>query len=55
MLFVLTDGEAQVVNYRQRGDVMVVDRVFDRAELRLGAKRPEVVRISRARIQRASL
>lgn len=41
------DGEAQVVNYRQQGAVWVVDRVFDAAELRLGGKRPQVVRIRR--------
>jgi type IV secretion system protein VirB9 len=48
VLFVLAPhGEAQVVNYRQQGGVLVVDRVFDRAELRLGSKRPQIVRISR--------
>lgn len=48
VLFVLApDGEAQVVNYRQQGGMLVVDRVFDRAELRVGAKRPQIVRISR--------
>ena len=55
VLFVLAaDGEAQVVNYRQQGGLFIVDRVFDRAELRLGAKRPEVVRITRLPEQRAS-
>ncbi|MNJ34369.1 Conjugal transfer protein [compost metagenome] len=48
VLFVLTpDGEAQLVNYRQQGGLFVVDRVFDRAELRLGDRRPQVVRIHR--------
>lgn len=47
-LFVLApDGEAQMVNYRQAGGLFVVDRVFDRAELRLGDRRPQVVRIRR--------
>jgi type IV secretion system protein VirB9 len=41
-------GEAQLVNYRLRGRYYVVDRLFDRAELRLGTKRQQVVRISRA-------
>lgn len=51
VLFVLApDGEAQVVNYRQQGGMLVVDRVFDRAELRLGAKRPQIVRISRVSV-----
>ena len=47
-LFVIApDGEAQMVNYRQQGGLMVVDRVFDRAELRLGDRRPQMVRITR--------
>jgi type IV secretion system protein VirB9 len=47
-LFVIAaDGQSQMVNYRQQGGLMVVDRVFDRAELRLGDKRPQVVRITR--------
>lgn len=40
-------GEAQLVNYRLRGRYYVVDRLFDTAELRLGTKRQQVVRISR--------
>jgi len=48
VLFVLTpDGEAQLVNYRQQGGLFVVDRLFDHAELRLGDRRPQVVRIHR--------
>lgn len=48
VLFVLTpDGEAQLVNYRHQGGLFVVDRLFDRAELRLGDRRPQVVRIIR--------
>ena len=47
-LFVLGDGgQRQMVNYRQQGEIMVVDRVLDRAELRLGRVRPQVVRITR--------
>jgi type IV secretion system protein TrbG len=47
-LFVLAaDGQAQLVNYRQQDGLFVVDRVFDRAELRLGDPRPRVVRIER--------
>jgi type IV secretion system protein VirB9 len=41
-------GEAQLVNYRMRGDYYVVDRLFDAAELRLGQKDQDVVRICRA-------
>ena len=41
------DGDAQLVNYRVRGLTYVVDQLFDRAELRLGARRQVVVRITR--------
>lgn len=48
-LFLLDpNGEAQLVNYRLRGRFYVVDRLFDRAELRLGTKRQQIVRISKA-------
>lgn len=40
-------GDVQLVNYRLRGRYYVVDRLFDLAELRLGAKRQQIVRISR--------
>lgn len=40
-------GDTQLVNYRQQGGLWVVDRVLDRAELRLGDRRPQVVRIER--------
>lgn len=40
-------GETQIVNYRQQAGLWVVDRVFDRAELRIGGRRPKVVRIVR--------
>lgn len=42
-----TKGEAQLVNYRVKGRFYVVDRIFDVAELRLGTKNQQVVRISR--------
>jgi type IV secretion system protein TrbG len=41
------NGEAQLANYRMRGDYYVVDRLFDAAELRLGEKKQSVVRITR--------
>lgn len=44
-----TKGEAELVNYRLAGRYMVVDRLFDAAELRLGAKRQLKVRIVRER------
>lgn len=40
-------GEAELVNYRMRGRFYVVDRLFDVAELRLGARPQQVVRITR--------
>ncbi|MCB4859638.1 P-type conjugative transfer protein TrbG [Sphingobium sp. PNB] len=40
-------GEAQLVNYRVKGRFYVVDRIFDVAELRLGTKHQQIVRISR--------
>lgn len=47
-LFVIApDGESQLVNYRQAGGLFIVDRVLDRAELRLGDRRPQIVRIRR--------
>ena len=48
VLFVIAaDGQAEMVNYRQIGGLYVVDRIFDRAELRLGDRRPQIVRIRR--------
>ncbi|WP_245646537.1 P-type conjugative transfer protein TrbG [Sphingomonas soli] len=40
-------GEVSLVNYRLQGRFYVVDRIFDAAELRLGLKRQDVVRITR--------
>ncbi len=40
-------GEAELVNYRVRGRYYVVDRIFDAAELRLGTKKQQIVRIER--------
>jgi len=48
-LFVIgSSGKAELVNYRLRGRYYVVDRLFDTAELRLGEKRQQVVRIIRS-------
>ncbi len=41
------EGRAQLVNYRQQGGLYVADQVLARAELRLGAGRPQVVRLTR--------
>lgn len=48
-LFVIgSSGKAELVNYRLRGHYYVVDRLFSAAELRLGEKHQEVVRIERS-------
>jgi len=41
------EGDGQLVNYRVRGNYMIVDRLFAAAELKLGAKHQEIVRIVR--------
>lgn len=41
------EGDGQLVNYRVRGNHMIVDRLFAAAELKLGGKHQEVVRIVR--------
>jgi type IV secretion system protein VirB9 len=46
-LFVITPEGAELSNYRIDGRRYMVDRVFDIAELRLGARTPIVVRIER--------
>lgn len=46
-LFVRAGDDLQMVNYRQADGLLIVDRVFDDAELRLGDRRPQVVRIRR--------
>jgi type IV secretion system protein VirB9 len=47
-LFILgAKGKAELVNYRMAGRYYVVDRLFGAAELRLGGKRQDVVRITR--------
>jgi len=40
-------GTAQLVNYRVKGRFYIVDRLFDMAELRLGLKHQQVVRVTR--------
>ncbi|MBE1526814.1 type IV secretion system protein VirB9 [Sphingopyxis sp. OAS728] len=54
-LFVLGDkGEAELVNYRVSGRFYIVDRLFGAAELRLGAKKQKIVRVTRGGAKRAS-
>ncbi|UVO50168.1 P-type conjugative transfer protein TrbG [Sphingomonas sp. SUN019] len=40
-------GDAELVNYRVRGRFYIVDRIFDVAELRLGTRKQQIVRIAR--------
>lgn len=54
-LFILRrKGEPELVNYRMRGNYYVVDRLFAAAELRLGQKRQQVVRIVRTDLGKRS-
>jgi type IV secretion system protein VirB9 len=47
-LFIIgSAGEAELVNYRVRGRFYVVDRIFDAAELRLGTRKQQIVRVTR--------
>ena len=47
-LFVIgTDGSGQIVNTRVHRSILIVDRLFGAAELRLGERRQDVVRIVR--------
>lgn len=49
-LFVVSStNETQLVNYRVKNDYYVIDRLIEQAELRVGQKDQEIVRISRAR------
>lgn len=41
------DGQGALANYRQKGPLLIVDGVIGVAELRLGARHPQVVRITR--------
>ena len=54
-LFVLGDkGEAELVNYRVSGRFYIIDRLFGAAELRLGAKKQKIVRVTRGAAKRAN-
>jgi type IV secretion system protein VirB9 len=47
-LFIIgAEGEAQIVNTRVRGNILIVDRLFAAAELRLGGRNQQMVRIVR--------
>jgi type IV secretion system protein VirB9 len=44
-LFVIERGEMQIVNYRVKGNLYIVDRLFRLAELRLGQDHQDIVRL----------
>ena len=46
-LFILRDSQTQLVNYRVKNDTYVIDRLIDAAELRVGQKDQEIVRVTR--------
>ncbi|MET4328624.1 P-type conjugative transfer protein TrbG [Bradyrhizobium sp. i1.15.2] len=47
-LFVIgPEGDTELVNYRAFGNVLIVDRLFSAAELRLGGEHQQKVRIVR--------
>ena len=48
LLVIGAQGDAQLVNYRVRSPYLIVDRLFGAAELRLGGKQAQVVRIERS-------
>jgi len=45
-------GDTELVNYRVRSPYYIVDRLFGAAELRLGGKKAQVVRISRTDVRK---
>jgi P-type conjugative transfer protein TrbG len=49
VLYVARNGELQLCNYYPVGEFYVVDRTFDRAELRVGQTHQEIVRLERIR------
>lgn len=49
-LFVVSGEGVELVNYRLDGRRYIVDRLFDRAELRLGVRAQKIVRIERNEI-----
>ncbi|HJP69971.1 MAG TPA: P-type conjugative transfer protein TrbG [Sphingomicrobium sp.] len=48
LLIIGPDGGTELVNYRSYGNVLIVDRLFAAAELRLGGEKQQKVRIVRS-------
>ena len=53
LLVIGQDGKPELVNYRAYKNVLIVDRLFAAAELRLGAEPQQKVRIVRAEESRS--
>jgi P-type conjugative transfer protein TrbG len=51
-LYVIERGEMQIVNYRVKKNLYVVDRIFEFAELRLGQEDQDIVRLRNRRAPR---
>jgi type IV secretion system protein VirB9 len=47
VLYVIENGQSQLVNYRVQDNYYIVDRLFQKAELRVGEDKPTVVQIAR--------
>ena len=47
VFLVTREEKTQMVNYRYQGNVLIIDRLIEQMELRVGKKRPEIVRITR--------
>ncbi len=47
VLYVVDGDHAEIVNYRVQGNFYIVDRIFNRAELRVGEDQQTVVQIAR--------
>ena len=47
LAYVIENGESQLVNYRVQGNYYIVDRLFQKAELRVGESDQTVVQIAR--------
>ena len=48
LLVIGQGGQPEIVNYRAYGNLLIVDRLFAAAELRLGDEKQQVVRIVRS-------
>jgi type IV secretion system protein VirB9 len=47
VLYVMSGEDSQIVNYRVRGNLYIIDRLFEAAQLRVGQQSPTIVDIKR--------